>query len=218
MVANPETPSPVLLAPQSNLASAVSLAISLGHGCAMTGPLGKISCWGSNYSGQLGRAEPGYFEFARQIPEIVGATQLTVGGQHSCSLVGGVVKCWGSNWSGQLGVPGEDTPIPQPVNDLSDVVEMRAYANTSCVRLGGGTVKCWGSNTGGILGDGSGIEWSATPVVVSNIQRATAIGMSASISCAIEEGGVWCWGENWNGALGDGTTQQRSTPVQVILP
>src|SRR4029453_16531204 len=61
--------------------------------------------WGYNTFGQLGDAT----QFQRLVPVDVngldGATAITtsVGGDHTCAIVGGASLCWGNNINGQLG-------------------------------------------------------------------------------------------------------------------
>lgn len=200
-------PSAVLSGPDRPLSAATSIASELFGGCAVLSG-GSVSCWGSGN------------EYAVVVPELSNVAEVAVGSAHRCARAGGVVLCWGNNAQGQLGMSGDSRVNPEPVVGLAaTVTQVRAARQNTCIILESGLVKCWGSNEmGGSLGDGSDVQWSATPVTVANIQRATALGMSGSANCAIEDGGVWCWGENWNGGLGDGTTQARSTPVQVLLP
>jgi alpha-tubulin suppressor-like RCC1 family protein len=66
----------------------------------------------------------------------------------------------------------------------------------SCTVLSNGTVECWGANEVGELGDGSSAG-SDSPVLVSGITDATAVGAGAYYSCALlSTGEVDCWGEN----------------------
>ena len=92
----------------------------------------------------------------------------------------------------------------------------------ACAIRGAGVV-CWGSNDGGQLGDGmmvsghseprdhppaSDLDYSATPVAVSNVSGAslsgvTSIACGSNFACALHGGDVSCWGTmGSNGALG----------------
>jgi alpha-tubulin suppressor-like RCC1 family protein len=110
---------------------------------------------------------------------------------------------------------------------LNGVTQVSAASDHTCA-LTGGTVKCWGDNGEGELGDAvtnhSGVtkdwlgnDFSPTPVAVSNITSATAIGSSkGEYSCALISGGtVKCWGQGGAGELGNGQNTDSFTPVQV---
>ena len=80
--------------------------------CALAG--GKVSCWGDDYVGQLGRS----IETDKTLPGFVdnlsGVTAIASGYHHGCALTGTTVKCWGVNDSGQLG-DGSTTTRTAPV-------------------------------------------------------------------------------------------------------
>jgi hypothetical protein len=87
--------------------------------------------------------------------------------------------------------------------------------SSTCALLASGGIRCWGDNGYGQLGDGTQ-QTRLTPVAVSGISTATAIGKSHTHSCAVlQDTTVRCWGLNAWGQLGDGTLTDRWTPVAV---
>src|SRR5207244_5473913 len=66
-----------------------------------------------------------------------------------------------------------------------------------------------------IFGDGTTTDRN-TPVTVSGLTDAVALGGGYEFTCALEYGGtVQCWGDNTYGQLGDGTNTPSTTPVAV---
>ena len=87
--------------------------------------------------------------------------------------------------------------------------------NHTLVLLSDGTVKAFGSNANGQLGDNTTTDRSS-PVSVSGLSTAVAIGTGANHSLAVKsDGTVVAWGDNFYGQLGDGTQTERHTPVAV---
>ena len=123
-------------------------AIALGenHSCALS-TTGGITCWGSNYQGQLGDGTT----VNRSIPVAVaglssGVTAIATGRLHTCALSGYQrMLCWGNNSSGQLG-DGTFTSRSSPgaVSGLQPDITLIAAgdANSAAVTTGG--VKYWG--------------------------------------------------------------------------
>lgn len=75
------------------------------HTCAIAS--GGAYCWGDNYYGQIGDGTRG---LGNERPSPVAVSGLSsdvnaisVGGDHTCALVGDGAKCWGVNFSRQLG-------------------------------------------------------------------------------------------------------------------
>jgi alpha-tubulin suppressor-like RCC1 family protein/phosphatidylethanolamine-binding protein (PEBP) family uncharacterized protein len=148
--------------------------------------------------------------------------QLSLGGSHSCALLGtGGVVCWGANSFGQLGDGTEtDRLTPVSVTGLTEGVAQIAVGNDhSCALLNSGAVRCWGFNPSGQVGDGSSGSNRLTPVNVTGLTNGvTQIAAGGNASCALlGTSQVRCWGSNSHGQLGDGTFGiDRLTPVGAI--
>lgn len=87
-----------------------------GHACAIH--MGKLSCWGNNRKGQLGRASVSDKEpTPAEIAGLDGVVGVALGAEISCArLATGGVKCWGRNDLGQLGAGmaggSQSSPVP----------------------------------------------------------------------------------------------------------
>jgi alpha-tubulin suppressor-like RCC1 family protein len=211
------------------------------HVCALLSG-GTVDCFGWNMSGQLGVGTSTGPQTCGGNPcsmspvavsGLSGVTAISAGAAGTCALLsGGTVKCWGDNTYGELGdgtSTGPQTCIagssacsttPVAVSGLSGVSAIAASEAHTCALLSGGTVDCWGDNEAGELGDGtstgpqtcSGAACSTTPVAVSSLTGATAIGTSFLGSCVLRSGGsIECWGDNQYGDLGIGTSTGPQT-------
>lgn len=126
-------------------ASTVFVGAGSRHACALTTDVvldeygipsiksdGKVKCWGSNASGQLGSGSVAAVDLPADvtgIPETLApvppstatrqdpAVDLGLGDSHSCALLqSGAVKCWGDNSYGQLGTGGAPASSSTPVD------------------------------------------------------------------------------------------------------
>jgi len=174
---------------------------------------------------------PGPGASAAPIPKIIA---ISAGNQHTCALsADGQVWCFGASGSGQLGETysiggGRNKAFASLVytevsatdrTPLTDVVAISAGDFHTCAVTKAGTVRCWGKNENGQLGDGSSGAGVIVvlPGSVPGLANITAISAGWSHTCAIGAGGQgYCWGLNTYGALGDNSTEQRTTPVQVV--
>ncbi len=68
---------------------------------------GSVSCWGSNYYGELGDGTNTYRNTPAQTSTLGTdrtAVAISAGGYHTCAILDdGYVSCWGGNGPGQLG-------------------------------------------------------------------------------------------------------------------
>lgn len=69
----------------------------------------NVYCWGNGAFGQIGDGTTNHWSAPRRViedtnAEDVAASQVALGGSHSCALVeGNNIRCWGSNADGQIG-------------------------------------------------------------------------------------------------------------------
>ena len=152
------------------------------HSCAILDN-GQVRCWGSNRYGQLGFAGdypvPEGAEQHERAPELearpvdicldLPATDLALGGAHSCALLtDGTVQCWGSANHGKLGNGHytRDSLTPVTVEGLTDVVQIESRHMHTCAITSSGQLYCWGLNYYGQLGTGDATD-QAIPQLVT---------------------------------------------------
>lgn len=173
---------------------------------------------------------------------LTGASDLAVGSNSACAVIGATVHCWGA---------GESDQAPDMVElDGTQVRALTQTAANGCALMEDATVQCWGHNEL-VFGD---VADSTTPVPVPALAGASEVVRSHQDVCArLGAGrGVWCspggevagaapslriasggiapstcsivdspdhtlecWGDNTYGQLGDGTTMAHGTPQPV---
>ena len=204
--------------------TAVAISSGQSHTCAILDD-GTVSCWGSNYEGQLGDGTITDRLTPTQTASLgIGRTAVAIssGTYHTCAILDdGSVSCWGGNSFGQLG-DGTTTDRNTSAQTSSLGTGRTAVAISSgsihtCAILDDGSVSCWGKGSGQ-LGDGTSNP-STTPTQTSSLgtgRTAVAITSGTGHTCALlEDGTVSCWGFNYNGQLGDGTNTERNIPTQT---
>jgi alpha-tubulin suppressor-like RCC1 family protein len=189
-----------------------------------------VYCWGDTLGlgpVNLGNGPVYYSPTAIAVPGITDATEIAVGGDHACVIIGsGDVWCWGADSVGQIGHgdPTGDPPsalrgysLPVAVPGLHDATSIASGLYHSCATLHSGQVWCWGANNAGQLGNDTEPPTSFVPVEVTGISNAARVVANADHTCALlTTGAIRCWGDNSFGALGDGTTHNSPTPVAVV--
>ena len=171
-------------------ARAVTPAISAGnqHACALSAS-GVVTCWGSDFFGQLGPNSPA---------GVQDAVQVSAGGTHTCVTTStGAAKCWGNNFDGQLGDGSTaSSGLPRPVSGLdSGVAQTLTGWSHSCALMVDETVRCWGDNRLGQLGTGDTVPRYQATTVAGLPAPVQALSLTAAATCALLMGGdVWCWG------------------------
>ena len=200
-----------------------ALTAGIGHTCALMNQ-GGVKCWGWNGNGQLGDGS----EINRPVPTDVsglagGVEEIAAGGYHTCARISaGGIKCWGKNRRDQLGDgSGQDQRTPVNVAHLTvPVVAIAGGYNHTCAITNTGGAKCWGRNLNGELGVGQHncpIQCPFPLDVDGLSSRVLAVSAGGGHVCALVLGGrVKCWGWNIKGQVGDGTTEDQSTPVDVV--
>lgn len=191
------------------LPAASSVAVGLGHACAIVAATGEVVCWGANLSRQLGALGSGRV----QVPGVSGAQRLALGDRHSCAVTETAVICWGANESGQLGHdPASNPAAPGPVAGLAGASSISAGAAFTCA-VSAGTLDCWGDGTQGQFGNDAAPA-SSTPVPVG-VSLPAAVATGSAHACSIGSAFL-CWGSDTFGQVGDG--KQSSTPSKVSGP
>jgi len=216
---------------------ATAVAAGEAHSCALLSG-GRVKCWGSNASGQLGLGDTmARGGAAMQMGDQLGsvdlgpsrtAKKIAAGVAHSCAVLDpDTVKCWGKNDRGQLGRGDTDArgdepdemSVLTPIDLGPDVVVLDVVAGAvhTCALLRGGQIKCWGGNDLGQLGLGNTEDRGDEPGEMGTALAAVNLGRSAvaltagfNHTCALlDNQSVKCWGGNGLGQLGQGDTAHR---------
>jgi alpha-tubulin suppressor-like RCC1 family protein len=201
------------------------------HTCVITSA-GKVYCWGSNATGQLGAVVGGDPTVMPLVPvdnspapvQVVFdnpddyAVQIAAGADHTCATTkDGDAHCWGANGYGQLGTGDKDElPIPGEVSGLEHVAEIVPGDEHTCAITDDGRIFCFGSNKLGQAGLGPDVIESLNPVQITKVTSAKKVVAGDEHTCLVRaDQTVWCWGYNASGSVGNGSDRDVYDPLQV---
>lgn len=186
---------------------APTLALGDAHTCALIA--GRVTCWGSNISSQLGPVNLGVAFTSKplQLHGVQNVVALAAKANDTCVVFqDGGVMCFGEH--------GSRWPYKR-VKGIQDAVDVTVGRGHTCVLRSTGRVSCWGDNTYGQLGLGN--NWSTdTPTHVLALADIMEVKAGDFHTCArISNGSVACWGLNSSGQLGNGATTNANFPTWV---
>ena len=133
---------------------------------------GKMSCWGSNTSGQLGYdVDGGSFSATPQILSgLASVTSASIGDGNTCARVeNGDVFCWGAPELVNAGMADSDGGLTEPVSQPTRVSAVPAAKSIAvgtgfaCATASDGSLSCWGKNANRELGRGSSTSDTIEP-------------------------------------------------------
>ncbi|HRI64102.1 MAG TPA: EGF domain-containing protein [Polyangium sp.] len=182
--------------------------------CALS-ELGRISCFGTNSSGQLGDGST----TTRTTPTPIAGdmsdwTSISAGSTHVCALrADGSLYCWGSNTRGQIGDGTTNNAILPTLVSAGPWVAVSAGTDFTCGLRMDHTLWCWGLNTSRQLGDTTTTQRMTPTQEITMATDWAAIGAGNAYTCAMKMDGTrYCWGTNSLGQGADGTTTGITMP------
>jgi alpha-tubulin suppressor-like RCC1 family protein len=203
--------------PVTGVAGIAQLAAGDDHLCALL-PGGKISCWGSDVDGRLGRGTRIYSSQPQKVVGLSQITSLSLGDSHGCAVAGGALSCWGTNEQSQLtgdnNIGASGTPLPIP-SIPAGVTRTGSGSGHNCAIVGG-EVRCWGATWDNYGQLGNGKSGGSDMPVVFGAGPATDVGGGYFYTCAhLTSGEVACAGLNDGDRLGQ-PGNSSNTPVSVL--
>lgn len=186
------------------------VSAGLAHTCRVNVDK-TLQCWGSDFKGQLGIANPDPIANPRRLvpTDVQGTTWVEVSAgheYHSCGIKEDYsLWCWGYNLFGQLGI-GEMAQynFPKPVQAGTHWLHVSAGGDHTCGIRTDGSLWCWGQSYG------------SSPVRVGS-ETWQQVDSGATHTCAIKaDQTLLCWGNQNNGGwLGVGDENPRTLPTPV---
>jgi alpha-tubulin suppressor-like RCC1 family protein len=167
------------------------VSVGMAHACAIDAQFGRVWCWGSNRSGEVGGdvTPDGLPGRPREVALPDRAAMVSAGGghrvhvetplrftltplgpAHSCAITGVFPStelwCWGGNDRGQLG-GGSRGGSPEPRRVALPLPSMVSAGGAHTCAIAEGDLYCWGDNTYGQLGaDPAEVASSDFPIAV----------------------------------------------------
>ncbi len=188
------------------------------HTCALDAA-GNVSCWGKNQYGELGDGTNTYRAFPAPVALGGPASQISIGCEASCAIVGGILMCWGQDYNGDLGPSATgDSNVPIAVGGLPTGTMLGVAVGDGhiCAIAPDMTVLCWGSNYDGELGNGMTGDPVSMPTAVAGLAGIVELESRSQQTCARDSAGnVSCWGYNGNDNLGTGGNEYITSPTAV---
>lgn len=211
------TNSPV---PVAGLTGIQQIASGVRHTCALHTGGQRISCWGGNLSGALGRDTRLASEVPLKVAGVPAVAKVGLGRDHSCvTSTTGEIWCWGLNdYRQQASSAFYATGTPTKITAISGAQKIIGGEIHTC-GLFGTEVKCWGHGSEGTLGNGGTPYLQADPVTF-NSAAATDVNAGYHFTCALlSNKQVACAGNNDDGRVGS-AGGNATTPriVQVANP
>ena len=213
------SPMPI---PVSDVDDAVSVSAGTTHACVLR-ESGEVSCWGSNFHGQLGNALGGEVSTEQvQVQGISDAVDVDSSFRHTCAVhATGEVSCWGQIWKGARGdtATGDAAPLPVRIDSVSNAISVSADTGITCATLEGGEASCWGFFWDSDFTENDDGDISPVPAMWRDAADIVRIETGDSHACALKtDGAITCAGANWYGNLGIGQlgTSISWTPQQVV--
>lgn len=194
------------------------IAAGLDLACALFTGGERISCWGANRSGALGRDS----RLASAVPlEVNGfsAAHVGLGREHTCATTPqGAIWCWGlNNFRQQASTAFLVTGTPTMVTAVTGAQRVAGGEIHTCA-LFGSELKCWGHGGDGALGNGATPYQEPDPVVFAAGTGVKDVGAGYHFTCAIlANDQVACTGLNDDGRLGS-AGGNASTPRIIQVP
>ena len=197
------TPTPVL-----DVDDAVSVSAGTTHACVLRESR-EVSCWGSNFHGQLGNALGGEVSTEQvQVQGVSDAVDVSSSFRHTCAThATGEVSCWGQTWKGRSGddATGDAAPLPVKVAGITDATGVSASAGVSCASLESSEASCWGFYWDSEFTENDDGDISPVSSVWRNAADIERVATGGSHGCALKtDSTVICGGANWYGNLGTG--------------
>ena len=186
---------------------------------------GSIMGWGGNYNGELGSNGVGQaLPTPVLVPKPADLNAVKVLATLTSSFAidaKGYLWGWGANSNGKLGLgPGViQTPTPQRIPGISEVVAVAAGYYHALALCADGTLWSWGNADAGALGTGAGVTGNVyNPQKIAGLPGIKAIASDGYFNLALDvEGNIWAWGTDQFGELGlglaPGTVQ--ATPARI---
>jgi alpha-tubulin suppressor-like RCC1 family protein len=191
----------------------------LDFACALHTGGERISCWGSNRWGSLGRNTRLVSDIPLEVKGVTGASKVGLGRSHSCvTTAGGEIWCWGfNNLRQQAASTFSITGTPTKITAVGGAQKVIGGEVHTC-GLFGTEVKCWGHNSEGALGIGNTNYLVTDPTTFIAGGPATDVNAGYHFTCVLlANKEVACAGYNDDGRIGS-AGGNASTPRIVQVP
>jgi alpha-tubulin suppressor-like RCC1 family protein len=178
----------------------------------------SLWCWGANFEGQLGQADPADsadLVSPTQVGTAAAWSDIDAGQGHTLGLLAGAVVATGRNTQGQLGL-GPAAPAQVRAMATIDAGPWLASAAGQAMSCGirfDHSLWCWGGNNSAELGLGD-TSMRDAPVLSDSSRMWRSVDVDTFGGCGVVGmGGLACWGRNMEGQLGVGDLAFRATPT-----